>query len=105
MHSLCITSREGTVVKKMRVAFLAVGAFLGLSLQLIAAPAMAQAVDLPSANCGFGPTNTCLIFDDFTVYSLPLLQEYQTGGVYPLTIPLANNQLVAKPGDAVVDII
>jgi hypothetical protein len=64
-------------------------------------PAFADPVELPDADCGLGPTNTCVVFQDFEVYSLPLLQEYQTGS-YPLTESLQDLNLVAKPNEAVV---
>lgn len=53
-------------------------------------------IDLPTANCGIGSTdNNCLVFDDFTVYSLGLLQEFQTTlGLYPTL------DLEAKPNEA-----
>jgi hypothetical protein len=35
----------------------------------------AQAVVMPEADCGLGPTNNCLTFGDFNVYSLPLLNQ------------------------------
>jgi hypothetical protein len=50
----------------------ALGALLAFS-----APALADAVVLPTgsdASCGLGPTNNCLQFSDFTVFSLSLLQ-------------------------------
>lgn len=69
-------------------------------------PASADPVTLPSADCGLGPTNNCVVFQDFTVYSLPLLQEYQdpSGQTpdYPLTASLQGLNLVAKPNEAVV---
>jgi hypothetical protein len=39
---------------------------------------MAGTVTLPPANCGLGPTNNCLIFNSFQVYSLALL-NFQAG--------------------------
>jgi hypothetical protein len=40
---------------------------------LLGAAGAAQAVVMPTPDCGFGPTNNCLTFGDFNVYSLPLL--------------------------------
>src|SRR4030095_12616753 len=75
---------------------------------MVSVTASAQ-VTLPTANCGLTATNTCLVFQDFTVYSLPLLQEYQnpsgTTPDYPLTSSLQALQLVAQPNTAIVDII
>jgi hypothetical protein len=51
--------------------------WLGLTVPAFAAalatstPASADV--LPAPNCGFAATNNCLVFDDFTVYSLALL--------------------------------
>jgi hypothetical protein len=89
-------------MNNFKFSILASGALLAASLQIASAPALADAVTLPTpADCGLGPTNNCLVFQDFTVYSLPLLQEYQ-GGSYPLTSSLAGLNLVAKPNEAVV---
>src|SRR3569832_119985 len=41
------------------------------------APASADVI-LPAPNCGLGPTNNCLQFSDFSVYSLALL-NFQAG--------------------------
>jgi hypothetical protein len=35
-------------------------------------------INLPTGNCGFASTNNCLVFDDFNVYSLAVL-NYQAG--------------------------
>ncbi|MCB1894820.1 MAG: PEP-CTERM sorting domain-containing protein [Rhodocyclaceae bacterium] len=43
----------------------------------------AQAVPLPTADCGSGPTNNCLTYNDFNVYSLPLLQLRENGSSVP----------------------
>ncbi len=43
----------------------------------------AKAVPLPTADCGSGPTNNCLTFNDFNVYSLPLLQLRESGDSVP----------------------
>ena len=48
------------------------GMAFGLALAW-AVPASAATVTLPPANCGLGPTNNCLIFDNFNVYSMALL--------------------------------
>lgn len=59
----------------------------------------APSIDLPVPNCGLGSTaNNCLVFDDFTVFSLGLLQEYQTNtfGLY------SGLDFVAKPNEATV---
>ncbi len=40
---------------------------------LLAAGSAKADILLPTPNCGLGATNNCLIFDDFTVYSLALL--------------------------------
>jgi hypothetical protein len=37
-------------------------------------------VNLPTGNCGFAATNNCLVFDDFNVYSLAVLNYQTTGG-------------------------
>ena len=52
-------------------------AVLALSV-LGGAAAQADVVALPTANCGTGATNNCLIFNQFTVYSLALL-NFQAG--------------------------
>jgi hypothetical protein len=88
-------------MNKFKLSIVAGSALLAASLQIASAPALADAVTLPTADCGLGPTNTCVVFQDFTVYSLPLLQEYQSGG-YPLSGSLAGLNLVAKPNEAVV---
>ncbi|MCP5367821.1 MAG: PEP-CTERM sorting domain-containing protein [Hyphomicrobiales bacterium] len=50
----------------------------GLGL-LVALPGVASAdLVLPAADCGFGPTNNCVVFDDFTSYSLAL-SNFQAG--------------------------
>ncbi len=46
-------------------------------LSLIAASNV-SALDLPEEDCGIAATNTCQYFGDFTVYSLPLLDYYQS---------------------------
>jgi hypothetical protein len=75
---------------------------------MVSVTASAQ-VQLPTATCGLTATSTCLVFQDFTVYSLPLLQEYQnpsgTTPDYPLTSSLQGLQLIAQPNQALVDII
>ncbi len=43
----------------------------------------AQAVVMPAPDCGFGPTNNCLTFGDFNVYSLPLLNQRAGFGSVP----------------------
>src|SRR5690242_17606773 len=54
------------------------GAAFGLILAS-ATPAFAGAVTLPiPGNCGTVPGTNCLVFDDFTVYSLALL-NFQAG--------------------------
>lgn len=59
---------------------------------------VAQAEDLPTANCGIDVDNNCLVFDDFTVYSLSLLQHYQTN-----TFNLYDGyDFVYKPNEATV---
>src|SRR6266446_3080743 len=45
---------------------------------LLAAGSAKADILLPTPNCGLGATNNCLIFDDFTVYSLALL-NFQAG--------------------------
>ena len=52
------------------------GAAVGIGIMLQAPGALAG-VDLPVADCGLANTNTCLEFGDFTVYSLPYLQDIQ----------------------------
>jgi hypothetical protein len=58
--------------------------WLGLTVPAFAAvlatSAPASADILPAPNCGFGATNNCLIFDDFTVYSMALLHYQQDPG-------------------------
>lgn len=77
---------------------------LTLGLQFASTSASAAA-SLPTANCGLGPTNNCLLFGDFTVYSLPLLQAYQGSATFPLYSSLQGYDLVAKPNEALVDVI
>ncbi len=43
----------------------------------------AAAVVLPTADCGLGPTNNCIAFNDFNVFSLPLLNLRATGSSVP----------------------
>jgi hypothetical protein len=45
---------------------------------LLGAQSASAVETLPDPDCGLGPTNNCLIFDDFTVYSLALI-NFQTG--------------------------
>ncbi len=47
------------------------------ALFIIVAGSSAALADilLPSGNCGLAPTNNCLVFDDFTVYSLAVLNQ------------------------------
>jgi hypothetical protein len=87
---------------------------LATGLQFVAVPAFADPVTLPPANCGLGPLNTCLTFQDFDVYSLPLLSTYQNdkNGIYPLT-PFLNPpisgaepyNLVGVPNEGLVRVV
>ena len=90
-------------MKKSTLTSIAAVAF-GVGLQLSVTPVVA-AEALPAADCGLGPTNNCLVFGDFTVYSLPLLQEYKSSNTYPLYGPLQPYDLVIKPNESTVDII
>src|SRR6516225_9146000 len=51
---------------------------IALATGLVGTTAATANVVLPAANCGLAATNNCLIFNDFTVYSLALL-NYQAG--------------------------
>ena len=55
---------------------------LGFSAFLLFA-GQAYAVNLPAPSCGLGPTNNCLTFGDFNVYSLGLLNLAATGDFVP----------------------
>ena len=62
----------------MRVKFHLAAAGLGLCLASgLGSPASAD-VTLPNPNCGLGSNNNCLVFNDFTVYSLALI-NFQAG--------------------------
>jgi len=66
---------------KMRLKTRLLGMSAGLAFlgSLTMAPGTAHAVVLPDADCGLGPTDNCLQFQDFTVYSLALLNFQATG--------------------------
>src|SRR5436190_20596567 len=62
---------------KLRIASLSTVAAAALALSVFGFAVPAVAADLPGiANCGTGPTNNCLVFGDFQVFSLALL-DYQ----------------------------
>ena len=66
----------------------------GAAILALSTPALAAGVVLPgqgvgTASCGLGPTNNCLQFSDFTVFSLALLQFQAT-----------DTNTVPKSGDA-----
>jgi hypothetical protein len=46
--------------------------FAGIAMLSVAA-GMASALELPQANCTPSPTQNCITFDDFNVFSLPIL--------------------------------
>jgi hypothetical protein len=73
--------------------FLGVG-LLGSGAQV----AQADPLVLPDANCGVTATSNCLTFQDFNVYSLGLLMEYQDIGL--ITDPTLN--FLAKPNDGLI---
>lgn len=75
----------------------AAGLSAGLTAGFIA-PAQGQSsIDIPVLNCGLESVdNNCLIFDDFTVLSLGLLQEFQ-GSPWNLYSGL---DFLAKPNEA-----
>lgn len=77
---------------------------LGVALQV--APMSAKAgFEPPAASCGFGPTNNCVTFGDFTVYSLPLLDYYKHTPATPLSASLQGLDLVVKPNDATLNVV
>lgn len=83
-------SRRG---KRTLPAALAV-ALLGLGLQSVSPEASAAPINLPTPSCGV--TGNCLVFDDFTVYSLGLLEWYKDNKA-PL---YATNNFIAKSNEA-----
>ena len=81
---------------------IAYGSLFGLVVSSGVIPSVAHAqVNLPTANCGVGSTaNNCLVFDQFTVYSLGLLSDYQKNlGLY------GGFDFTYKPNEALVTII
>jgi len=72
-------------------------------LQLVSAPALAG-VELPTANCGTAAQQSCITFQDFDVYSLPLLREYQSDpATYSIIGPsLQGLDLSEKPNEGLV---
>jgi len=83
---------------KKSIWSLSAGAVLGLAISSMTLPgvAIAQEVNLPPPDtCGL--TGNCLVFDDFTVYSLALLQDlYGTNSGY---------EFVYKPKDSLINVI
>lgn len=63
------------VLKLAAAVSISVGFIAGVN-----APALGQSsIDIPELNCGLESVdNNCLVFDDFTVLSLGLLQEFQS---------------------------
>lgn len=70
------------MIKRFRL--LAGGMALAVGMVLAPGEVAADPVTLPTANCGVGSVaNNCLVFNDFTVYSLGLLTYYQSNfGLY-----------------------
>jgi hypothetical protein len=87
---------------KSRIKLLVSALLLGGGIH--AAPAIADAT-LPSADCGLGPTNTCVVFGDFTVFSLPLLRYYQLTPSTPLSASLQGLTLEEKPNEALINVM
>lgn len=79
-----------------------IGAIFSLAMSSVALPGAAMAqVNLPTANCGFGSSaNNCLIFGDFSVYSLGLLSDQQTS--FNL---FSGYDFTYKPNEALINII
>jgi hypothetical protein len=65
---------------------------------VLLAPSGAQAVPLPIPDCGLGPTNNCLQFGDFIVYSLALLNYQASGGTDTKLSPGDPFYVPSKPG-------
>jgi len=89
-------------VKALKISLLA--SSLALGLQMNSAPALAG-VELPTKDCGVEALKTCITFQDFDVYSLPLLGEYQSGpaSAYdPLYTQLQGLDLTEKPNEGLV---
>jgi len=69
----------------MRFGCLFTAAATALVIAVGGSSAALADINLPTGNCGTGPTNNCLIFDDFTVYSLAVLNAQAGFG------PISNN--------------
>lgn len=89
-------------MKSFKLSLLAGSLALGASLQIVSAPALAG-VELPAKDCGNLALQTCITFQDFDVYSLPLLREYQSSSVYdPLFTQLQGLDLTEQPNEGLV---
>lgn len=82
---------------------LGIGTAFSLAVSSVGLPstAFAQTINLPEANCGFGSSaNNCLVFGDFSVYSLGLLSDQQK------QFGLWNNyDFTYKPNEALINVI
>lgn len=85
----------------LRTTALAAGFGFAVGLAIAQQSASAQPM-LPTPNCGFGIANNCLVFDDFTVYSLGLL-SFLNGDGAPNGNELFN--IKSTPGELAGDVV
>lgn len=80
-----------------------IGTVFSLAMSAVAVPSVAlgQTINLPTANCGYGSSaNNCLVFGDFSVYSLGLLSDQQQKfGLW------SGYDFTYKPNEALINVI